>query len=98
MADFLQFKRGQLAGLKDAAITPGTIYITTDERAMYVDYTAADNSAKRMRLGDYVEYATLNELTATGSEHLSKTAFYFVNEGNMLLRWTGDNSQGHQGF
>lgn len=97
MAEYLQFKRGKLAGLSAADITPGTVYITTDERAMYVDYTDGD-VAKRMRLGDYVEYAKLTDLTATASTALSTTAFYFVNEGNMLLRWTGDQSVGHQGF
>ena len=97
MSEYLQFKRGKLANLSGATITPGTVYITTDERAMYVDYADGD-VAKRMRLGDYVEYATLNELTATANSALSTTAFYFVKEGNMLLRWTGDESQGHNGF
>lgn len=97
MAEYLQFKRGKLAGLSTADITPGTVYITTDERAMYVDYTDGD-VAKRMRLGDYVEYNTLTELEATANSALSTTAFYFVKTGNMLLRWTGDESQGHNGF
>ena len=36
MANVL-FKKGLLAGLKDAPIKEGTIYVTTDERAMYLD-------------------------------------------------------------
>lgn len=97
MAEYLQFKRGQLAGLKGTEITPGTVYITTDERAMYVDYTDGA-TPRRMRLGDYVEYATLAELTATASEHLSTTALYFVADGNMLLRYTGNSQDGYSGF
>ena len=47
MANVL-FKKGLLAGLKDAPIKEGTIYVTTDERAMYLDIDAYT----RIRLGD----------------------------------------------
>ena len=40
MANIL-FKRGTKAGLANASIVDGTIYVTTDERAMYMDYTPA---------------------------------------------------------
>jgi hypothetical protein len=52
----LQFKKGLRANLP-IAINPGTIYVTTDERAMYIDIDAN----KRIRLGDFIEYATIAE-------------------------------------
>jgi len=56
MAEMLQFKRGLRKNLP-VALTPGTIYVTTDERAMYIDYTNEQGN-QRIRLGDFVEYAT----------------------------------------
>lgn len=44
----IAFKKGLLANLP-STYTEGTIYVTTDERAMYLD---VDNST-RIRLGDF---------------------------------------------
>lgn len=71
MADLLKFKHGRLANMKvdSPALVPGTVYITRDERAMYVDlpaYTNGDGSvaeaAKRIRIGDMRVYTYLSEL------------------------------------
>ena len=53
------FKKGLLANLP-ATISEGTFYITTDERAMYLDV----DSTTRVRIGDFQEFATLTALQA----------------------------------
>jgi hypothetical protein len=45
----LQFKMGEYAGLKNVAKETGTIYITTDEKAMYVDIGTGEHD--RIRIG-----------------------------------------------
>lgn len=71
MADLLKFKHGLQANMTEnsPALTPGTVYITRDERAMYVDlpaYTNADGSvteaAKRIRIGDMRVYTYISDL------------------------------------
>lgn len=56
MAD-LNFKYGVSANLKTTDITNGTIYVTTDERSMYVDL-----NNQRFRLGDVLFYENLQDL------------------------------------
>ena len=48
------FKKGLLANLPGTHAA-GTFYVTTDERALYLD---VDDST-RIRLGDFQEFATL---------------------------------------
>lgn len=71
MADLLKFKHGLQANMTENSpvLTPGTVYITRDERAMYVDlpaYTNADGSvteaAKRIRIGDMRVYTYISDL------------------------------------
>lgn len=76
------FKRGLLANLP-AAIADGTIYVTTDERAMYLDIDGA-----RVRLGDFQEFATLADLQ--GNVNPSTTALYYITELNCLAKWDGE--------
>lgn len=76
------FKKGLLANLP-AAISEGTFYITTDERAMYLDI----NDTTRVRIGDFQEFATLTELQANTNP--STTALYYVTELNCLAKWDG---------
>lgn len=91
MADMLQFKKGLLAALPTTK-QAGTIYVTTDERAMYVDL---DNST-RIRLGDFIEVATETILkTDVSLRPFSTTALYYVTEGNKLLKYTGVVDQQH---
>lgn len=80
MAD-LMFKKGLLANLSTQEIVNGTIYVTTDERAMYVDL-----DGNRLRLGDFQVVANVASLpTANQHEH---ALWYAINE-NVLCRWNG---------
>lgn len=47
----LRFLRGLETNLP-AAMTDGYVYVTTDTRAMYVDYKNADGTLARIRIGD----------------------------------------------
>ena len=94
MADLLKFKHGLQASMKanSPAITPGTVYITRDERAMYVDlpaYSNADGSvteaAKRIRIGDMRVYTYLDELKAdlqADMNSLTTSALYYAEKDN----------------
>lgn len=81
MANVL-FKKGLLAGLKDAPIKEGTIYVTTDERAMYLDVDAST----RIRLGDFIEVADINSLPTAGA---NASALYYAADENVLAKWSG---------
>lgn len=76
------FKKGLLANLP-AAKAAGTIYVTTDERAMYLDVDAST----RVRIGDFQEFATLTALQANTNP--STTALYYVADVNVLAKWDG---------
>ena len=78
----ISFKKGLLANLP-ATKTAGTFYVTTDERAMYLDVDAST----RIRLGDFQEFATVNALTANPNP--STTALYYVSDINCLAKWNG---------
>ena len=59
------FKKGLLAALP-STYTEGTFYVTTDERAIYLDV----DGSTRIRIGDFQEFATLQALQAnTQSQH-----------------------------
>lgn len=81
MANVL-FKKGLLAGLKDAPIKEGTIYVTTDERAMYLDVDAST----RIRLGDFIEVADIDSLPTAGA---NASALYYASAENVLAKWSG---------
>ncbi len=78
----VNFRKGLLANLPTAK-TEGTFYITTDERALYLDI---DNST-RVRIGDFQEFATLAALQANTNP--STTALYYVADVNVLAKWNG---------
>ena len=99
----LNFKQGFQAQLT-SELTPfsaGTVYITRDERAMYVDlpeYSEGDGSAKRIRIGDLRVYDYLEELQqeiTSDMTGLNKSALYYAqydnrtnkNQINALLKW-----------
>lgn len=85
MAEMLQFKKGLLAALPSTK-QAGTIYVTTDERAMYVDV----DGSTRIRLGDFIEVATESALQTDASlRPFSPTALYYITDGNKLLKYTG---------
>ena len=81
MANVL-FKKGLLAGLSKAPIQEGTIYVTTDERAMYLDVDAST----RIRLGDFIEVANIAALPSTGA---NVSALYYATAENVLAKWSG---------
>ena len=78
----VSFKKGLLANLP-AVITEGAFYVTTDERAMYLDI----DGTTRVRIGDFQEFATLTALQANINP--STTALYYVTELNCLAKWDG---------
>lgn len=78
----VNFKKGLLANLPETK-TAGTFYITTDERAMYLDVDAST----RIRLGDFQEFANVTALTS--NQNPSTTALYYVSDINCLAKWNG---------
>ena len=82
------FKRGLLAALP-AAKVDGNLYVTTDERAMYVDYLDSGSVLQRIRLGDFREYANLAAVTALDHTNLSTTALYYAIAENILCKFNG---------
>lgn len=77
----LNFKKGLYAGLANAPKSEGTVYITTDEKAMYVDI----DSSTRIRIGQIVE------LTSTKWEETKppydSNVFYYITDKNALIKW-----------
>ena len=78
----IAFKKGLLANLP-AKKTAGTFYVTTDERAMYLDV----DGSTRIRLGDFQEFATVEALTANANPNT--TSLYYVADINCLAKWNG---------
>lgn len=85
MAETLQFKKGLLSNLNKAQKHAGTIYITTDERAMYVDIS----DTERIRLGDFIEVATQDALANPKYQPYQSTALYYITDTNKLLKYIG---------
>lgn len=83
----VKFLRGLLASLPSTK-TDGNIYITTDERAMYVDYNDGQ-TVQRIRLGDFREYENMEAINAIPTTNLSTTALYYATTENILAKWTG---------
>lgn len=78
----VMFKKGLLANLP-ASYVEGAFYVTTDERAIYLDV----DSSTRIRLGDFQEFATLDALKANTNP--STTALYYISGLNVLAKWNG---------
>lgn len=79
----LNFKYGIHDNLKNQSIANGTIYVTTDEKAMYVDL---DNT--RIRLSQIITLTTYDWQTLTPP--YSTEAFYYLSDSNALLKYTGN--------
>lgn len=86
MAD-LKFRRGPLAALASQPKVDGTLYVTTDEGAIYLD----TSNSNRIRLGDFIPVNTVNDLPQAG--HAYETAVYYVKTGNILARWDSTNNR-----
>ena len=80
----ISFKKGLLANLPKS-YTEGTIYVTTDERAMYLDI----DGSTRIRLGDFQEFANLAALQE--NKNPSTTALYYITDLNVLAKWNGSS-------
>ena len=80
----LKFKKGLWSKLPETKVE-GTIYVTTDEKAMYVDI----NGSERIRLGDIIRVNTFNELQPP----FSNEAFYYVEASNALLKRVKDSNK-----
>lgn len=89
----LNFKYGSSwASLKSQAISNGTIYVTKDEKAMYVDLDGA-----RYRLGQIIDFQTwedFNQKTTTPPQN--PDAYYYIIDQNALLRYDSVNSKWNQ--
>lgn len=84
MANVL-FKKGTLANLGSVPKSEGTLYVTTDERAMYLD----TSDSTRIRLGDFQEYASWTAIQALPAEKRISTVLYYAQAENILCKWTG---------
>ena len=80
----LMFKKGLLQNLPSTK-QAGTVYITTDERAMYVDISATE----RIRLGDFIEVTNESDLQNAKYQPYSTTALYYISSSNKLLKYKG---------
>lgn len=80
----ISFKKGLLAALP-SAYAEGTFYVTTDERALYLDVS----NDTRIRIGDFQEFANLEALQANTNP--STTALYYIADINVLAKWNGTN-------
>lgn len=78
----LNFKLGNYTNLVDATKKAGTVYITKDEQAMYVDID--DNS--RIRIGDIIQKNSVKE----AKPPFNTDAFYYFVAEKALVRWTGE--------
>lgn len=88
--ELLKFKKGLHANLAKQAKVAGTVYVTTDEQAMYVDI----DSSTRIRLSDIIQVDTVNKLRDMAPKY-SSTALYYVIDENALLKYTGDGNSNH---
>lgn len=83
----VKFLRGLQATLPSTK-HDGNIYITTDERAMYIDYNNG-TTTERIRLGDFREYASFSAISSLPTANLSTTALYYATSENILAKWNG---------
>lgn len=99
MADvqkFLKFKMGEYKNLAGVTKSAGTVYVTTDERAMYVDVS----DSERIRLqGTVLYYDSLTEFASKVAPPYSTDIIYFIANENALVRWdpNADNGKGGKG-
>lgn len=87
MANLLNFKFGLQPSLASQALEAGTVYVTTDEHALYLDLPKAPDSTElqRIRIGDII----VIESARVAEPPFAEGAFYYFVEENALLRWDG---------
>ena len=83
---FLKFKMGEYKNLAAATKSAGTVYVTTDERGMWIDVS----DTERIRLqGSVLCYATVEEFNAAVAKPYNPNVIYFIAANNALMRWSG---------
>lgn len=75
----LNFKLGKFENLASVNKNAGTVYITKDEKAMYVDI----DDSTRIRIGDIIQ---LNSVREAQPPFSTEALYYFIEE-NALLKW-----------
>lgn len=78
------FKKGLLAALP-STYAEGTFYVTTDERAIYLDVS----DSARIRIGDFQEVANVAALSSI--QKPSTTALYYATAENVLCKHNGSS-------
>ena len=104
MADIgLLFRQGTLTQLENAELIVGSINVTTDEPAIYIDVPNAEGTQTvRKRVGDLIivpnEEALMTDTTGkTGVAdgalvgEWSTSALYYAEEEGALLKWNGQS-------
>lgn len=98
MAESLFFRKGTLAELNSSALINGSVNFTTDEPAIYLDITNEAGKIERRRVGDIIQFDTIDDFVMFKDAHQGKiptSAFYYIvgnaSTGyvNALLKWTG---------
>lgn len=84
--NMLKFRRGLFKDLP-AAKVPGTIYITTDEKGMYVDLS----SSERIRLGDLIQ---ISSFANKGEGPFFSNVLYYFEAENALAKYVTDQQGG----
>lgn len=91
MADnkLLNFQYGQFSNLPAmSAATAGTVFVTTDEQAMYIDLPNKDGALARVRIGDIIVYQGTSDI-----EPPYHKGFYYFIEENALMHYNEKTSQ-----
>ena len=86
----LMFKMGNHAGLANAPIKAGTVYITKDERCMHVDI---DDSTRIRIQGSVLVYDNFASFTNNVKPPFSPDVIYFIADENALVRYDVKNSK-----
>ena len=81
---FVSFTKGLMASLP-ATYAEGTFYVTTDERAIYLDVS----DSARIRIGDFQEVANIAALASV--QNPSTTALYYATAENILAKYNGSS-------
>ena len=81
----LNFRMGPLANLQNVAYKGGTIYVTTDERAMYLDV----DDTKRIRLGNAIVSVNSISEIATMKPWQEGTLYYSIKDDALVI-YTGE--------
>ena len=89
----LNFKMGVQSRMLETSpvIAPGTVYVTADERAMYIDVPAGvvdGKQAHRIRLGDFRTYESFEALKKDKTDW-SQSCLYYVEDKKALVRYNG---------